>query len=113
MFENDIDTIDMVIIENQISPIANRMKTIQGMLSQYFLMKNNTLDIEFISSMNKLKDDEIHDTYSERKKAGIKKCLDMIEKTHTEWTPFFQVHKKKDDLADCFLQGMWYIQNKV
>ena len=25
----------------------------------------------------------------------------------------FSVHKKKDDLADCFLQGMWYIQNKV
>ena len=113
MFEEDIDTIDMVIIENQISPIANRMKTIQGMLSQYFLMKNNTLDIEFISSMNKLKDDEIHDTYSERKKAGIKKCLDMIEKAHTEWIPFFQMHKKKDDLADCFLQGMWYIQNRV
>jgi len=113
MFEEDIDTIDMVIIENQISPIANRMKTIQGMLSQYFLMRNSTLDIEFISSINKLKDDEVHDTYSERKKAGIKKCLDMLSEKHCEWIPFFQVHKKKDDLADCFLQGMWYIQYRV
>ena len=59
-------------------------------------MKNNTLDIEFISSINKLKDDEIHDTYSERKKAGIKKCLDMIEKTHTEWMHrFFKFTKKE------------------
>jgi len=113
MFEEDIDTIDMVIIENQISPIANRMKTIQGMLSQYFLMRNSILDIEFISSINKLKDDEVHNTYSERKKAGIKKCLDMISEKHSEWTPFFEVHKKKDDLADCFLQGMWYIQHRV
>ncbi len=113
MFEEDIDTIDMVIIENQISPIANRMKTIQGMLSQYFLMRNSILDIEFISSINKLKDDEIHNTYSERKKAGIKKCFDMISVNHSAWIPFFQVHKKKDDLADCFLQGMWYIQHRV
>ncbi len=113
MFKEDIDTIDMVIIENQISPIANRMKTIQGMLSQYFLMQNSTLDIEFISSINKLKDDEIHDTYAKRKKAGIKKCLDMIEGTHDAWVHFFQCHKKNDDLADCFLQGMWYIQHRV
>jgi hypothetical protein len=32
--------VDEIIIENQISPIANRMKTIQGMLAQYFIMNN-------------------------------------------------------------------------
>jgi len=31
------DDIDHVIIENQISPIANRMKSIQGMITQYFI----------------------------------------------------------------------------
>jgi len=44
-----------VIIENQISPLANRMKTIQGMVAQYFIMKNPAIQIEFISSANKLK----------------------------------------------------------
>jgi hypothetical protein len=44
-----------VLIENQISPLANRMKTIQGMLSQYFIMVYDTISIEFISSANKLK----------------------------------------------------------
>ena len=46
-----------IIIENQISPIANRMKTIQGMLSQYFIMKyeDRNITIDFISSFNKLK----------------------------------------------------------
>jgi hypothetical protein len=44
-----------VIIENQISPLANRMKTIQGMVAQYFIMKNPAIQIEFISSSNKLK----------------------------------------------------------
>jgi hypothetical protein len=47
--------IDHVAIENQISPIANRMKTIQGMLAQYFIMKNENIHIEFVSSSNKLK----------------------------------------------------------
>ena len=37
----DIESITHVFIENQISPIANRMKTIQGMLAQYFIMKSN------------------------------------------------------------------------
>ena len=34
--------IDTIIIENQISPIANRMKTLQGMIAQYFIMNNVT-----------------------------------------------------------------------
>ena len=49
-------SIDKIIIENQISPIANRMKTIQGMIAQYFIMKNTNQYIEFISSFNKLKE---------------------------------------------------------
>ena len=46
--------INYIIIENQISPIANRMKTIQGMIAQYFIMNNNSDHIEFVSSFNKL-----------------------------------------------------------
>lgn len=114
LFNNSFDDIGLVLIENQISPIANRMKTIQGMLSQYFLMKNETLQIEFVSSMNKLKEESlVNTTYSERKKAGISKCLGIISSDFETWIEFFSRHKKKDDLADCFLQGMWYIRSKI
>lgn len=104
---------EMVIIENQISPIANRMKTIQGMVSQYFIMRENCGYIEFISSMNKLK--EYHDSktklnYSDRKKLGITICLEILNDTDKD---FFSKHKKKDDLADSFLQGLWYIKHKL
>merc|ERR1711998_576824 len=55
LFETvDLQSIDIILLENQISPIANRMKTIQGMLAQYFI-DNGNYNIEFISSANKLK----------------------------------------------------------
>jgi hypothetical protein len=103
--------IDLILIENQISPIANRMKTIQGMITQYFVM-NDVPKIEFISSSNKLKlFTSKKTTYSERKKLGIEimnnQVLDILD--HGAWKDIFNKHKKKDDLADAFLQCLHYI----
>ena len=116
LFENE-DKIDYVIIENQIGPLAIRMKTIQGMIVQYFIMSNLNVDhIEFISASNKLKDCDVKDKskYSDRKKLGIAKCLELITKDFrfVEHVDYFNKHKKKDDLSDSFLQGMWFINNK-
>lgn len=116
LFESE-EKIDYVIIENQISPIATRMKTIQGMIVQYFIMSNIKVNhIEFISAANKLKDCPIKDKkkYSDRKKLGITKCLEMIttDFRFNEHLDYFHQHKKKDDLSDAFLQGMWFINNK-
>jgi hypothetical protein len=116
------EKIDYVLIENQISPIANRMKTIQGMISQYFIM-NDTEHIEFVSSINKLKYDAlpqsentqlVKNDYKTRKKQGISKCLEFLTKDYrfNNNLDFFNTHKKKDDLSDSFLQGLWYINNK-
>jgi len=109
------EVFDYVIIENQISPIANRMKTIQGMIAQYFIMTGSCHKIEFVSSVNKLKDIAPADksvklTYGDRKKLGISKCLEIIKDTnsYSEWCSYFTSHKKKDDLADSFLQGRWF-----
>lgn len=53
----DASLITHVIIENQISTIATRMKTIQGMITQWFISKpgSEQMVIEYISSANKLK----------------------------------------------------------
>lgn len=126
--------IDMMIIENQISTLASRMKTLQGMITQYFIMKNIPM-IEFISASCKLKlftntplshhdatadNDELcidASTYADRKKSGIAVCrsLGEISRKHkseyAKWMSVFETHKKKDDLADCFLQGLWRVHS--
>jgi 6-pyruvoyl-tetrahydropterin synthase len=116
IFNQHLSNIDTIIIENQIGPLANKMKTVQGMISQYFIMKNNHIKIDFISSSNKLKDFS-HEkiSYKERKKLSIQICLDIISKNfnYDEWCEMFKNHKKKDDLSDCFLQGIWYINHKL
>ena len=115
----DENNIDYVIIENQIGPLAIKMKTTQGMIVQYFVMSNlNVKQIIPISSSNKLKDCDIKDKekYSDRKKLGIAKCLETLTNDFrfNEHIQYFNGHNKKDDLSDAFLQGMWFINtNKL
>lgn len=151
---NDI-SINITLIENQISPIANRMKTLQGMVTQYMIMRHNC-EVEYISSSNKLKVQdwisntsntsntsstnntnntnnnmklvkEKTNTYAKRKKLGIQLTKNILEQPFivllkTEYKldlscssllPYFCKHKKQDDLADAFLQGVWWIGTKL
>ena len=108
---SDYINADKILIENQISPIANRMKTVQGMLAQFFIMKG-VEDIEFVSAANKLKlfMGKEKTTYNERKKIGIEITRNILNAdknmSHVEQ---ISNSNKKDDLADCFLQGLWFI----
>ena len=105
-------TIDCLLIENQISPLANRMKTLQGMITQYFIM-HGVGNIKFVSSSNKLKEfsKKPVSTYNERKKLGIEVTHDLL--TQPGLSPqrkTFETSKKKDDLSDSFLQALWFIK---
>jgi hypothetical protein len=162
----NINTVDTVLIENQISTIAARMKSVQGMLSQYFIIRNPNAKIEFISSSNKLrqftinmpptgseiiginqsllqskivndkkglvldnkeKQEKVSKTmtdektstetqqkqkYKKHKTDGVDATKEILEKnTFLEsWIPILSESKKKDDLADAFLQGIWYLR---
>lgn len=106
--------INKVLIENQISPIANRMKCIQGMITQFFI-ERGVFDISFVSSANKLRKYDVpKKTYKERKQSGIEITRKIMKdnKHLSIWEECFNNHKKKDDLADSLLQGLWFINNK-
>lgn len=96
-------SVDTVLIENQIGPLAIRMKSIQAMLAQFFLMKGID-DIEFVSAANKLKGIGKKTTYKERKALGIEETRKRV--SEGKWRAHFEGHTKKDDLADCFLQAI-------
>jgi hypothetical protein len=131
IFADDKCHIDEVIIENQIGPQAIRMKAVQGMLSQYFIMRHDNVTIKFVNASNKLKgelfcnpvDDTVDDTidatdttvttYKDRKEMGIQMCKNIIQTNpYKKWSAFIESKKKVTgiaDLSDCFLQGLWYI----
>ena len=131
IFSKHMDKIDAILIENQIGNLAGRMNVLQGMIPQYFIMRNIT-NIEFISATNKLKlfktvinkkaEDASGDgnldnvlesekkLYKMRKDAGKMVCRSLLSfyPKLNEWMATYDKHKKKDDLADSFLQGYYY-----
>ena len=107
--------IDRIIIENQIGPLALRMKMMQGMITQHFI-ENNLEKIELINASNKLKDFlKGKTTYNERKKLSISVTRNFLENDMklNKWLEYYNKHSKKDDLADSYLQCLWYINHIV
>ena len=51
-------------------------------------------------------------SYKERKRLSITKTRELLLENTTmeQWYLMFQAHKKKDDLADCFLQCIVYLR---
>ena len=78
---------------------------------------NNIKNSSNQNAINKLKafSGNKKTTYSERKKISIEETKKLLIKNNIDevWLKLINGHKKKDDLADCFLQAKWYISNKL
>lgn len=114
-------TPDKILIENQIGTKAVRMKTLQGMATMFFIMKQNP-NVEYISSINKLKFLKVNNekntkklSYNDRKKKAVELTRKLIQ--HYDFgeinkTPIlnvFEKHNKKDDLSDTLFQVLSFI----
>ena len=115
--------IDVVLIENQPVLKNPKMKTIQTVLYSYFLIKQSELkvfnEIKFISASLKLKvydGPEIEITckskYTRTKKLAVAHTKYFL-KDNSLMLDFFTNHNKKDDLADCYLQSLYYINKNI
>jgi hypothetical protein len=120
--------VDYVIIENQPVLRNPRMKTISESLYNYFLCrgivdKNRTNSIiqaiKYINPSNKLKMEKDNSIsvlkgsssktkYKLTKSLAVEYTKNLLEK-YPDFKNIFYDAKKKDDLADCFLQGLYYI----
>jgi len=120
--------INYIIIENQPSFKNPKMKSIASTIYDYYLIRgifdkqinnSNVLQVKFQSPSNKLKlisdadkeeltklknDSKI---YKFTKNLSIKYCEELINHLPS-MLEYFNNNKKKDDLADSFLQGVYF-----
>ena len=115
---------DQVIIENQPSLKNPTMKSIQMIIYTYFLIKFNC-NVELINAGSKLKvcklklykgpkviipfEDNKKNRYKINKYLAIQYCKNMIESEDDKYKTMFNNSKKKDDLADSYLQCIYYL----
>ena len=119
--------VDTVCIENQPALKNPTMKSVQMILYTYFLVNGISsdkliTDIQMINARNKLKvytgpkvECNITDRYKQNKFLAIKYCNYMIKDNiniDTKYHILYDSSKKKDDLSDAYLQGIYYI-NKL
>ena len=127
-FLNPEASIDTAILENQPCLMNPTMKSVQMLLFGSLWMRkiDGVIDIgkmAMFSARNKLEAydgpeidfSHIKTKYTRTKKLSIEYTKFMIEESQQsiEMKELFENSKKKDDLADAYLQGLTYIKKKV
>jgi len=99
---------DLIVFEQQPD---KRMMCVQGMLHMWFVTQG--FQCKAVSAVHKLSNmftlQDSTKTYRGRKKTGILHASELVPQHQKD---FMLKHPKKDDLADCFLQGLWVLENK-
>lgn len=87
-----------------------RMLAVQAMMHMWFVCHG--YKVKGVSAVHKLTNmvtvEDHTKTYKGRKKTGIIHASALCP---PEWRDYLLKHPKKDDLADCFLQGLWVLEH--
>jgi hypothetical protein len=105
------EPIQTVLIERQ--PDKNRgIKSVEHFIHAYFLIHDK--NVILWDARHKIPDivGPGRTQYSLRKKASVERCREFLKLTNTEFLPFFETSKKKDDLADTVMQALSYMEKK-
>ena len=117
----------IVLIENQPSMRNPIMKTIQIMIYSWFAIRSKDMNvntvIKLFSASNKLKvkrknmisdiTKQENNKYKRNKKSAVEIAHYYLQNVikDDEYIRIFEKHKKRDDLADCFLQAIYLCEN--
>ena len=98
---------DLVCFEQQPD---KRMLCVQSMMHMWFVCQG--FKCRGVSATHKLTNivtlQDATKTYKGRKNTGIVHAQQLVPSI---WKEYMMKHPKKDDLADCFLQGLWVLEN--
>lgn len=98
---------DLIAFEQQPD---KRMLCVQAMMHMWFVCQGYRC--KGVSATHKLTNiitvQDATKTYKGRKNTGIIHACQLVP---TVWKDYMMKHPKKDDLADCFLQGLWVLEN--
>ena len=126
---------DYVLIENQPSMKNPTMKSIASGLYDFYMIRglldkvpeSNIKVVKFMNPSNKLKlvddgqtkqvviykaDSKESKAYKLTKELSVKYTKELITGMN-EWVTFLNGQKKKDDLADALLQGLYYYEKNL
>jgi hypothetical protein len=104
----NIDNVDVVLIENIPSYKNPKIKSVSVCLYSYYVLQG--LNVVFCSPNSKNAEIKACKTYAERKKKSVELCTELLKDTDDFIK--FNSYKKKDDIADSILQGVFYANNK-
>lgn len=119
------DTIryDAVIIENQPHQKNGLMKTVSVVIYTYFnllKLQHGIIDaVKFVSANNKYKCKLVDPSqksvkdYKQRKRIAVETIMKYIPNYCPQLTEWFAKQKKKDDMADSGLLGIYFLENKT
>ena len=112
---------EIICIENQPALKNPVMKTVQMILYSYFMIegatKNKAVEqVHMINARNKLKvykgppvECKYKEKYKKNKYLSVEYTKNMILNEEKKFIDLFKDSKKKDDLADAYLQGIYFI----
>lgn len=119
----NLEDIKYVLIENQPALKNPVMKSIQMIIYTFFIMdgimneSSSIENIHMVNARNKLKvykgpkiPCNKQGKYAQNKYLSVEYTKNMIDKEDENFIELFQTSKKKDDLADAYLQGIYWIE---